>query len=392
MPTVARDALPSQLTEVAIRRAGWREVWVAGKARRELSPQEAARALYRELAGRPFELMSERLYGPLAARDACLAARAAALTEAGQDARRPVSYIDPRPGETAALIGLQAWGLQCTGASAPRPVTVTTPNGATGRELRWEGTRLVWLSSLAPAPAPGADRRAATASLFDRTDHALAALGLRFGHVARTWLHLDRILDWYGPFNEARNAAYAARARLGPGCVSPPASTGIGGAAGPGALALDVLTVDGAGVSHKRPRYVDTTTAQCAATAYGSAFARAAWVHLGGGATLHLSGTAAIDQKGQTVAVGDRDGQVRATFESVRALLEAEGLGLADLASVTAYVKDGETERALQRYLAATPIAAAILAVPVDLCRADLLFEIEGVATRSAGARAEVAA
>jgi chorismate lyase/3-hydroxybenzoate synthase len=136
----------------------------------------------------------------------------------------------------------------------------------------------------------------------------------------------------------------------------------------------------GAGGAHAAPRYVDATSAQCSATAYGSAFARAAWVTFGGAAALHLSGTAAIDRAGRTVAIGDREGQVRATLESVAALLAAQGLTLADLVSVTAYVKDAETERAMERYLARAGLGAAILAVPVDLCRTDLLFEIEGVA------------
>ncbi len=383
------------VTVVSRPRAGWSEVWASGRALPGVGPRAAARALYRELARHPAELVSERLYGPLQDRDACLAGRADALAEAGRDPQGPVSFIDPQPGKTRSLIGLQAWGFRSDGADAPRPTTVVTPTGVTGREVRWQDTRLVWLASLVPAPAhaapvsPGAqgDHRRATASLFARTDQALAALGLRFGHVARTWLHLDAILDWYGPFNEARNIAYVERARLGSGCVAPPASTGIGGTAGTGAIALDLLAVAGAGAQHAAPRYVDATSAQCSATAYGSAFARAAWVTFGGAATLHLSGTAAIDRAGRTVAVGDRDGQVRATFESVDALLTAQGLTLADLVSITAYVKDTETERAMERYLARAGLGAAILAVPVDLCRADLLFEIEGVAARPALAK-----
>lgn len=380
---------PPRVSVVTRPRAGWSEIWAAGRALPGLPAREAARMLYRELARHPAELVSERLYGPLADRDACLAGRAQALAEAGRDPQRPVSFVDPQPGKTRSLIGLQAWGFRADGgegadgadgARVPRATTIATPTGAKGREVQWRDTRLVWLASLVPALAAHGDRGRATASLFERADHALAALGLRFGHVARTWLHIDAILDWYGPFNEARNAAYVERARLGPGCVSPPASTGIGGAVGPGAIGLDLLAVAGAGDSHAPPRYVDTTSAQCSATSYGSAFARAAWVNFAGASALHLSGTAAIDQAGRTVAVGDREGQVRATFESVSALLTAQGLTLADLVSITAYVKDAETERVMERYLARAGLGAAILAVPVDLCRADLLFEVEGVA------------
>jgi hypothetical protein len=170
-------------------------VWASGRALPGLDPRAAARALYRELARHPTEFVSERLYGPLHEREACLAGRAEALAEAGRDPEGPVSFVDPQPGKTRSLIGLQAWGFRSDGADAPRPTTIVTPTGATGREVRWQDTRLVWLASLAPAAAHvsiGAqgDRRRATASLFARADEALAALGLRFGHVARTWLHL----------------------------------------------------------------------------------------------------------------------------------------------------------------------------------------------------------
>ena len=72
-----------------------------------------------------------------------------------------------------------------------------------------------------------ASRVEQTTSVFEGIEDALKDADMTFANVARTWLYMDRILEWYDPFNRARDAFFTSR-RIYDGLV--PASTGIGSA------------------------------------------------------------------------------------------------------------------------------------------------------------------
>ncbi|MBO7106992.1 MAG: DUF2400 family protein [Verrucomicrobia bacterium] len=77
-----------------------------------------------------------------------------------------------------------------------------------------------------------------TTEALRRAEALLQSQGLDYPSVARTWIYLDKILEWYTPFNEARSAFYR-RVGIMPDIekseVTParecylPASTGIRG-------------------------------------------------------------------------------------------------------------------------------------------------------------------
>src|ERR1035438_4557713 len=56
-----------------------------------------------------------------------------------------------------------------------------------------------------------------------------------------------------------------------------------------------------------------------------SSFVRGMRLDLNGLAILLISGTASIDERGETVHVGDFRAQCRRTFQNITGLLEAEG-------------------------------------------------------------------
>src|SRR5579871_5417441 len=58
---------------------------------------------------------------------------------------------------------------------------------------------------------------------------------------------------------------------------------------------------------------------------YGSAFSRGMRIELNGVTILLISGTASIDDQGQTVHVGDLRAQVRRTYDNISKLLASEG-------------------------------------------------------------------
>jgi len=120
---------------------------------------------------------------------------------------------------------------------------------------------------------------------------------------------------------------------------------------------------------------------------YGSAFSRGLRIDLNGLSIVLISGTASIDDAGNTVHVGDFRAQTRRTFSNISGLLESEGATWKDVVRTTCYLRDIERdyqafneERSAfynERGLEPLPASTGIQAI---LCRPDLLIEIEAIA------------
>ena len=118
-----------------------------------------------------------------------------------------------------------------------------------------------------------------------------------------------------------------------------------------------------------------------------SSFSRGLRIDLNGLAILLISGTASIDEHGQTVHVGDFRAQLRRTYHNITKLLEAEGATWKDIVRTTCYLRDIErdyeafneerTAFFCEQGLDPLPASTGIQAI---LCRPDLLIEIEAIA------------
>lgn len=123
------------------------------------------------------------------------------------------------------------------------------------------------------------------------------------------------------------------------------------------------------------------------AYAYGSAFSRGMRIDLNGLTVLLISGTASIDDEGQTVHVGDLRAQTRRTFDNITALLASEGATWHDIVRTTCYLRDierdyqvfNEERTAFYQEQKLDPLPAST-GIQVILCRPDLLVEIEAIA------------
>jgi 2-iminobutanoate/2-iminopropanoate deaminase len=120
---------------------------------------------------------------------------------------------------------------------------------------------------------------------------------------------------------------------------------------------------------------------------YGSSFSRGLRIDLNGLVILLISGTASIDDKGDTVHVGDFRAQQRRTYDNITGLLEAEGCTWKDIVRTTCYLRDIDRDYAVfndertkffkEQCLDPLPASTGIQA---HLCRPDLLIEIEAIA------------
>ena len=123
------------------------------------------------------------------------------------------------------------------------------------------------------------------------------------------------------------------------------------------------------------------------APAYGSSFSRGLRLEIGNVVILLISGTASIDEHGNTAHAGDFRAQQRRTYANISGLLAAEGATWKDIVRTTCYLRDIERDYAAfneertkffrEQGLDPLPASTGIQAI---LCRPDLLVEIEAMA------------
>jgi enamine deaminase RidA (YjgF/YER057c/UK114 family) len=262
-----------------------------------------------------------------------------------------------------------------------------------------------------------------TLSAFQSADELLAAAGFRFDEVVRTWLYLGDITGMegqaqrYRELNRARadfyrnlqfaagrpkgdgpifadRALVALPANIGtvPGKPVFPASTGIGAGGKDVTINCIAMRPDRPGVMLAPLENPRQTSAYDYAHQYGSEspkFCRAMAVVAGDYATTFVSGTASITAS-ETRHMDDVRRQTLETLDNIEALIAAEnfrdhglagfGAKLGDLALARVYLKRQED------YVQARAICRARLGeLPTiyavgDICRPELLVEIEGMA------------
>lgn len=119
-----------------------------------------------------------------------------------------------------------------------------------------------------------------------------------------------------------------------------------------------------------------------------SSFSRGLRVDLKAGASfLYISGTASVDESGDTVYKGDFRAQCWRTWRNITELLKSQGATWHDLVRTTCYLRDIERDyqdfnEIRTHFLHAQnldPLPAST-GIQARLCREDLLVEIEAIA------------
>ena len=220
---------------------------------------------------------------------------------------------------------------------------------------------------------PKTSREEQTYAMYEMIEEALKPAGMDFSHVVRTWLYLDKILDWYGSFNTVRNRFFTER-----GCFGRfvPASTGVGGINPAGAA----IVAEAIAVLPKDPRVTIqmlTSPLQHSALDYGSSFSRAVEVATPDHRRIYVSGSASIAPDGNTVHLDDALAQTDLSMRVVAAILESRGMNWSNVNRGLAYVKYAKDAEVFTRYCEENGIDIPVVVSEQDVCRDDLLFEIE---------------
>lgn len=286
-------------------------------------------------------------------------------------------------------------------APARGPVTVqaialngveTTPVLHDGQVVGWiadDGqVRSCRLTGLVPTD-PRVSREVQARDVFTSASAILAAHGFCFADTVRTWLYLDRLLDWYDTFNRVRTDFFQEHgvfARL------VPASTGIGaGTCAGAAISLSLLALRSADSQASAGQVTVEAVAsplQCPAIGYRSAFSRAVEIRRGGVRSLLISGTASIAPDGTSAHRADPERQIELTLKVVDAILRSRAMDWSHTSRAIAYATDPAYFSILDAVCRRLGLPAFPYApVHAIVCRDDLLFELEldAVASASAG-------
>lgn len=327
-------------------------------------------------------ILSERVFGDVSTAASVVDIRAAALGNDTDNAAIPPTHIEGAPCSGSGVAGIHV--------IAARPSTadsVETIDWGARRAVAesWVTKPVIWPSRIwrdwcRPKGWTRPEDEAREALLL--AGKLLREHDWSFADVRRTWFFLDDILSWYDDFNLARNDVFKTFGLLNGSPKSMiPASTGIRGRNARGhRCTMDLLAtrpLEGREFSVERLH----NPLQNEAPEYGSSFPRGLSVATDRCRYFLVSGTASIDEQGNTVYPGDFDSQAKRTIDNIESLLASGGAVFDDICQASAFVKfpeDVERMRLIlrQRGLENLPLVCTI----EDVCRDDLLVELDATA------------
>lgn len=309
-------------------------------------------------------IIEERVFFVPGATEAILAARSSAYGDL-------TDGVAPSLLTASGSTGGPVAGVQVRAVTGSTPETIQFDGVSCGRVIRSDENTFLTVQGLS-CPQAGSPAEQARAML-EQAEEIIKLAGGSMMSVARTWMWLGDILSWYDDFNRVRTQFFRERGLMNPSSGHHlPASTGIGvGPANGGACAMDLVAVIG-------PEDASILLAggeQGSAFDYGSAFSRASRAKTPAKSAVYVSGTAAIDPQGQTECVGDAAGQIANTIAHVRAVMADMGCSDQDVAHAIIYSKTPEVERVFREQW--HDLSWPQVLMIADVCREDLLFEVE---------------
>lgn len=145
-------------------------------------------------------------------------------------------------------------------------------------------------------------------------------------------------------------------------------------------------------ITHRKIRIpkspIENQSVLCEAYDYPKkvSFSRGMRVELGDAVMLFISGTASVNEEGESVHPGNIGDQTRRTLDNITGLLESEGADWHDVVRTTCYLADfrhydpfNEVRNAFYEQQGLDPLPASTC-IEARICRPELLVEIEAIA------------
>lgn len=308
----------------------------------------------------------------------------------------PVTTFVVQPPCCGAALGVELWAVGRPGVTVERygPQLIAVES---------EGIRWIHCGGIrGQAGSSGAYGEASSA--FQQLKQQLAIAGAGFDQVVRTWIYVNQITDGpdgsqrYYELNRARTDFFRDirlcaknRAPWAPETIYP-ASTGIGTRGtniAMGCMALDSQRPDVFVMPIENPQQTAAYDYQANYSPQSPKFSRAMAVVQGHFVSTLVSGTASI-VNARTCHSGDIARQTEQAIENIERLIAPEnfarhgltgaGATLKDIAKLRVYVKHQEDYEHCREVCELRLPRIPAIYLHADICRPDLLVEIEAVA------------
>ena len=349
--------------------------------------------LYRFLKGRKVKILLEKIYGLSSLREDAVVIRNRCINIMHENVAIPFTYIGG-----ATCIGGKIAGVQIIGViqndKKTKVNTIFFNEDPIGRLFETDDFKGIYLSGISGLRK---DDKTEKQSLSRQAEYIVkqcqdvfSKQGMTAENIVRTWIYFPRILHWYKRFNKIRARFFKEFGLISGNKTYLPASTGIQGGGRP----KEEIFLDMIAFIPKKKRVgsasIMRSNRQNEARKYGATFSRGVEVKTDNSSLLHISGTASINPKGETIYLHDEQGQIMETLVNIGALLGTKNARLKDIVLTAAYCKNKRTYevfREVTKYLSLDEIP--FIPVYADVCRGELLFEIDAIAVKQHGLRNE---
>jgi enamine deaminase RidA (YjgF/YER057c/UK114 family) len=280
----------------------------------------------------------------------------------------PVTFI-----RQESYNGSYVWGTIISAISAENIKPVFEKETVIGKIFEDEFAGYFFFGGLLSG-TPGQSNIMQSKKSFNILDLTLNKVGMNIGNVARTWFYLNNLLFWYDDFNSVRNDYFNVKGVFE---SMIPASTGIGA----GNLKGSSVLLSGYALKNKQNDIKMETVVsplQCPASDYKSSFSRAVEINHPYYRHLIVSGTASITPDGETANIGSIYKQIELTMKVVKRILQSREMSWANVTRGIAYFKNTIDIKFFENFCFENKIPELPLSmIKADICRKDLLFEIE---------------
>jgi len=309
----------------------------------------------------------------------------------------PVTTFVVQPPCSGAALGVEMW-------TVGGPHVTVERLGPQLLAVESDGIRWVYCAGVRGEVNGAAEAYAESLSAFGQMEQQLALAGVDFDDVVRTWIYVNQITagpqnrQRYQELNRARTDFFARhhlcvnnRAPWAPTMVYP-ASTGIGTSGREmvmSCMALESNRHDVFVMPMENPQQTAAYDYRANYSPQSPKFSRAMAVVQGSFVTTLVSGTASI-VNACSCHIGDIVRQTEQTIENIERLIDRDnfarhgmagnGATLKDIAKLRVWVKRLEDYEACREVCERLLPHVPAMYLEADVCRPDLLVEIEAVA------------
>jgi enamine deaminase RidA (YjgF/YER057c/UK114 family) len=352
---------------------------------------EAINALYGELIEfvreHKIKPVYEKVFGKLAFRDQFLSFRAH-LIKCNNLKEPPLFYIEGKPASGVPISSIILYGILAADNAIKIDYYHEPQNDiCIGTILQTPKSRYLHLYGLR-VPSPGNltpiwEFR----SVYQSLNKYLKENDFSPADILRTWIYLKNIHQTYGDFNTARREFFQDnKIEFTEDSKELPASTCIGGTSSDQSeLTMNLICVDKKLASGKIRRLFNQYQNEAEGSQYllKPAFSRALFIEDENLMELQVSGTASINESGDTVYLNDPYRQIKKTLINVAALLEQASMNFSDFVESSCFFKRREYYQDFLAVLKELNIGDFTNTFVIgDICRDNLLFELDGVAIK----------